>query len=513
MKRGLWSKLLTSTLGNQFDDTDILFVEHTLLVNSAEIIAHAVVGITVEDVGPNSLLSGELFEQSAIYGVVEEDFFDWVLEVEGGPAFIRSLARRLSRFDWGSVDQDVLKVLYESVIGAETRKRLGEYYTPDWLAALVVDRIIEAPLSTRVLDPSCGSGTFLFQAVRKYLAAAAEAGVAVPEMLRGVTRSVFGMDLHPVAVTFARVTYLLAIGRQLLMDPSRGAIFIPVYLGDSMQWNDQSTNLWNAGNLVVPVEDRSELFASELRFPDRLLADATMFDDLVEGMADMAARRRPSSRVPSLAPLFQRLAIPQDARETVEATFRVMCGLHDQGRNHIWSYYVRNLARPMWMALVANRVDALVGNPPWLAYRHMTGEMQQTFRAMSEARGLWLGAENATHQDLSTLFVARATQLYLREGGTFGMVMPNAVVDRDHYDGFRQGNYDGAHGEMRIAFEPSWDLRRIRPHFFPRGSSVVFGRRAAAPAPMPLAVERFSGRLTRGRSSREEVEPSFGATG
>jgi hypothetical protein len=61
MKRGLWSKLLTSTLGNQFDDTDILFVEHTLLVNSAEIIAHAVVGIAVENVGPNGLLSGELF--------------------------------------------------------------------------------------------------------------------------------------------------------------------------------------------------------------------------------------------------------------------------------------------------------------------------------------------------------------------------------------------------------------------------------------------------------------------
>lgn len=76
------------------------------------------------------------------------------------------------------------------------------------------------------------------------------------------------------------------------------------------------------------------------------------------------------------------------------------CSLRDDGRNHIWSYYVRNLARPLWIARAANRVDVLVGNPPWLAFRHMPQDMQETFRAMSEERGLWHGAENATHQDL-----------------------------------------------------------------------------------------------------------------
>jgi hypothetical protein len=38
----------------------------------------------------------------------------------------------------------------------------------------------------------------------------------------------------------------------------------------------------------------------------------------------------------------------------------------------------------------------------------MTPEMQTAFRSMSEARGLWAGAEIATHQDLSALFVVRA---------------------------------------------------------------------------------------------------------
>lgn len=37
------------------------------------------------------------------------------------------------------------------------------------------------------------------------------------------------MDLHPVAVTLARVTYLLAIDRERLTHPDRGPVFIPVY--------------------------------------------------------------------------------------------------------------------------------------------------------------------------------------------------------------------------------------------------------------------------------------------
>jgi hypothetical protein len=34
-----------------------------------------------------------------------------------------------------------------------------------------------------------------------------------------------------------------------------------------------------------------------------------------------------------------------------------------------------------------NRVDVVIGNPPWLAYRHMTPVMQAAFRAMSAERG------------------------------------------------------------------------------------------------------------------------------
>lgn len=496
MKRALWARLLTSALGTQFYDSDELFIEHTLLVNSAEIIAHAVLGIDPKTVSPVSLLSGEQFDLSGIYGVVEQDFFDWIVEIDEGRDFISTLSRRLSRFNWASVEQDVLKALYESIIGADTRKRLGEYYTPDWLAHAVVTEAYDQPISQRVLDPACGSGTFLFHAIRRYLAASEDAGVAVGDQISGVTRHVIGMDLHPVAVTLARVTYLLAIGRDKLIAPERGVIQIPVYLGDSLQWQEQSLDLWSAGNLTIIADDERELFKSELRFPDALLEDAARFDELVNEMAKRAADQSARDRSKSLISVFRRLAVAPNHRDTITNTFRTMCRLHDEGRDHIWGYYVRNLARPMWLSREANRVDVLVGNPPWLAYRHMTPEMQSAFKRMSEVRNLWAGKEQATHQDLSALFAVRACELYLKNNGKLALVMPNTTVDRKHYAGFRSGRCGDINIGTAIAFSSPWDLRRIRPHFFPRAASVVFGKRSdARPVAMPRQADIWTGRL------------------
>ncbi|HLT40989.1 MAG TPA: hypothetical protein VK034_32150, partial [Enhygromyxa sp.] len=40
-KRTLWAGLLTTVLGTQFSDDDELFIDHTLLVSAAKLIAHA----------------------------------------------------------------------------------------------------------------------------------------------------------------------------------------------------------------------------------------------------------------------------------------------------------------------------------------------------------------------------------------------------------------------------------------------------------------------------------------
>jgi len=84
MRRTLWSKLLSTALGTAFLDQDSLFIEHTLLVLTAEVIGHAVVGFDPADpqLRPATLVRGQLFAAAQIRGVVEEDFFDWILEAK-----------------------------------------------------------------------------------------------------------------------------------------------------------------------------------------------------------------------------------------------------------------------------------------------------------------------------------------------------------------------------------------------------------------------------------------------
>lgn len=99
LKRKLWAELLDSALGTQFVDDPDLFIEHTLLMNSAHVIAHLVVGIDALELQPQDLITGQRFDQARILGVVEHDFFGWTTEVPGGREFIQGLTRRLARFD------------------------------------------------------------------------------------------------------------------------------------------------------------------------------------------------------------------------------------------------------------------------------------------------------------------------------------------------------------------------------------------------------------------------------
>lgn len=500
LKRALWAKLLRTALGTQFADEEALFIEHTYLVLVATLIAHIVLGFEATELrqSPAAVLSGQLFSRNGIRGMGEAGFFDWVLDVEGGAEIVSDIARRLSVFSWRGVDHDVLKALYQSVISAETRHRLGEYYTPDWLAHRIVETVVTEPLDMRVLDPACGSGTFLFYAVRHYLDTAAETGASLAHAIASVVEHVFGMDLHPVAVVLAQVTYLLAIGPERLADAS-AALSIPVYLGDSMRWEiAEETFLAQSGEIVVPTSNDQTMFsAEELRFPASVVSDPRRFDRLVDELATRAADRRRGAKPLPIGGVLSNFGVPEADRTVLEDTYRHLCKLHDDEQNHIWGFFVRNQARPTWFAAAPNRVDALVGNPPWLAYRFMPVSIKEVFERRARERRLWAGGARGrtTQNDLSAFFVARSIELYLRVGGRFGFVMPLAALTRQTYEGFRAGDFTSTTDTCSVAFHAPWDLDGVSPDPFPVPSSVVFGERVSSPelgVRVPLPTDRLA---------------------
>ena len=488
VKRAMWAKLLTTASGINFTDEDWLFVDHTLLVAMAEIVGHAVLGFKPATPETNAarIMSGWHFSDKGITNVIESDFFDWIVHVPGGEQFIKELARRITRFAWDQVEHDVMKVLYQSIISEKIRHQLGEYYTPDWLADKIVADLVDDPLRQRVLDASCGSGTFLFHAVRRYVTAAEAAGTANRTIIESVGEHVIGFDVHPVAVTLARVTYLLAIGMQRLKESGPPPFNVPVYLGDSLRWG-QETSLFSQDLSVLTILDHDAFLSDpglisasgqRLVFPESTLANAQLFDQLVSDLTNRATRRQRGTAPPHLTGIFEKFHISsQDDRLVLTNTFKKMCDLHDERKDHIWGYYVRNLARPAWLARPANRVDVLIGNPPWLAYHFMTKAQKASFREMCEKRGLWAGATVAPHQDLSALFVIRCIEQYLRVGGRFGYVMPLAVLTRAQYAGFRVGDYPGTIEPVKASFDQPWDLHGVKPGFFRQSVCAIFGRR------------------------------------
>jgi hypothetical protein len=126
-------------------------------------------------------------------------------------------------------DPDALRAFYESVIPREVRLALGEYYTPGGVAALAVDAVGVAGATGTYLDPGCGSGAFLSAVIDRKIAATSEMSPA--ERCERITQSVFGIDLNPVAVRSATLSYVLALAPLLA---GVDTVAPPVFLTDAL---------------------------------------------------------------------------------------------------------------------------------------------------------------------------------------------------------------------------------------------------------------------------------------
>ncbi|TQQ81904.1 Eco57I restriction-modification methylase domain-containing protein [Halonotius roseus] len=134
--------------------------------------------------------------------------------------FSRSVADlffNVLRFDFADVEGDLLGNLYQRYFDPETRKALGEFYTPQPVIDYIMDGVeYERGVSNeRLIDPACGSGTFLVEAVERYLADVEryEDDPDWKEHLQDLcTRPrIVGLDIHPFAVLMAQIRFVVAI--------------------------------------------------------------------------------------------------------------------------------------------------------------------------------------------------------------------------------------------------------------------------------------------------------------
>src|SRR5262249_7176457 len=161
-----------------------------------------------------------LFVHLGIRNFLEGDFFGWYLDSWNAQldAALRGLVADLSKYSLVTLDvdpedtRDLLKHLYQDVMPKKLRHALGEYYTPDWLPEQFLNRMeYDGDPTKRLLDPACGSGTFLVLAIQRIRRYAADKMLPAGPTLGHILRNVVGYDLNPLAVISARTNYLLAL--------------------------------------------------------------------------------------------------------------------------------------------------------------------------------------------------------------------------------------------------------------------------------------------------------------
>jgi len=407
-----WDKLLAKAYGHSVARNQ-LFLRHTYLSILAKLIAY--VSLYKEKPKAKKLreiLTGEAFGN--LTNLAEEDFFCWILAPvleKDAIELLQGLAQHLMVYDLTKVNEDLLKELYENLVDRETKHDLGEVYTPDWLVELTLR---EANFTTgqHLLDPACGSGTFLFTAIQLLR----EQGRAGEKLVDEALNNIMGVDVHPLAVTISKVNYVLALTPDL--KSYKKAVVIPVYMANSLEGINPS-----GGEMVDISAGGKDYF----HIPTSMAEQPASLDKVIDEMGKYTG-----SDEETALEGFSSYLESQGYKDWVylwRGNLKLMRKLVKQGRNTIWTFILKNYYRPAY--LHRHPFDIIAGNPPWLAYRYITEpEYQAQVKKLISSYGLVSKKEVKlyTHMELATLFFVLSTDAYLKKRSIIAFVMPRSVL-------------------------------------------------------------------------------------
>jgi hypothetical protein len=157
-----------------------------------------------------------------IYGhFFSSTVFDWYTWEE---ETIVRLLRLLNDYDFAEVSADLIGRIYEQYVDELERKRKGQFYTP----ANVVSTVLDAAqyqgkdiVNKRLLDPACGSGRFLVEAMRRLIeqweiiyrqTTSPDEPIDYQELINQHLRpSLYGLDVNRFACFLAEVNLVVQV--------------------------------------------------------------------------------------------------------------------------------------------------------------------------------------------------------------------------------------------------------------------------------------------------------------
>lgn len=412
-------------------DADELFVVHTVLVLISRLVP-CMRAPGLGGAGGAGLMRG---------------FAGWAA---ASPGDVRALAGAVCRHDWRAGRGDAMRRLYMGLVPAGQRRSHGEYYTPDWLAERVCLDVIDDEYVAEqlrlfqegrpvagILDPACGSGTFVYHAARRLLDSRP---VRESRLGRGgaagfARAMVRGIDVHPVAVEMAAANMRRLLGGA---DPAG----IQVFQGDALLAGHPGPPGRGAGAVRLYTPG-----GRALSLPRALLRDGDGIEQLVESARGGRPLPDGVGRGPDAA----------DAEALAAARAEMAAIVREEGGGGAWAWRMRSQAAPLLLLSGGGGAGAsagrIVSNPPWVRLSRMADRGRaDSVRRMAADLGLYEGGKRATAFDIAALFVARCHDLYARGGGArAAWILPQAAMTGS-------GQWERLRGRFGGAVEAMWDL-------------------------------------------------------
>lgn len=429
------------------------FVERWAIINNTELRNE------IEDIE-----TGGIFKRYGISNFLEGDLYSWYIDVwnEEIANVVHDIAIQLSQYETGMIrlepeaSQDLLKRLYQYLIPKSIRHDLGEYYTPDWLAELVLDSVeYNGDPSKRLLDPACGSGTFLILAMKRILQYYDDNPELIPEheLLDYILQNVVGFDINPIAVLAAKTNYLIATAGL----SRRNQIEIPVYLCDSVLTPNEYVSLEGK---------RFQIRTAALDFSiPKALSNKQCIEKILSILEETIGDYT-SPHVNVYRERLQKVLPPEEYKQgekDLVALYEKVASLHSKGQNKIWARIIKNNFAPLYVS----KFDYVVGNPPWIRWSYLADDYSQASWNLWEKYGLF--AMKGMHAkigsgelDFSMLFLYASVDCYLKNTGKLAFLITQEVFkSKKAGEGFRRFRIGNNGSFLKVKFVH--DLVSLKP--------------------------------------------------
>ena len=401
------------------------------------------------------LESGGVFKKFLnITNFIEGDYFSWYLEELDHETSnkIADLAKRLADYEPATpvlepeYTRDLLKRLYQNLVPKKIRHDLGEYYTPDWLAEFLLNEVgltvegfekiaqdegdLTKPINLRILDPACGSGTFLVLTMKRFREYAEEHYLK-DVLISYLLRNVVGFDLNPLAVLASRTNFLLSIAD--LLTYAKGSIEIPIYLADSLLVETRAT--------LTGISYVIRTYVGVFELP-KSVVDKGLLGKLLEAVDRYVRLRYKCEEFTQV--VKEELRLSEDELRLIADLYKSFLQLEKDGKNHVWTSIIRNAFAPLTIVGSYGKFDYVVGNPPWVLWDNLPSDYRDSTKSLWQGYGLFtLNASAARHgggkKDVSVLFTYTCIDKYLKDQGIFGFLITQAVFKtKGAGEGFRR---------------------------------------------------------------------------